>query len=283
MSNKPAMQHNSLHESSQNFPPVQTVSVVSGKGGDGRTTVAINLAISLAQKSAEVVLFDGNLSLGSIDSALNLQQKFNIADLVADEKNINEISVTGPYGITLVPGCHGNPEMSRLSQIQHQGIINSFSQLGSAADIMLIDNEAGISRSVLDFTFAAREVLLVVCDEPASLQNSFATIKTLSENKGCCRFRVVTNKVSSSQHGLEIYSELCRRTDRYLDVLVEYCGCIPFDDALAEASRAGKAITENNSGGRSARSFERLAEKIMKWPKPSSAKGHAEFFLERLI
>ncbi len=283
MSNNPAMQHSSLRQEGRNLPPVQTLSVVSGKGGDGRTTVAINLAMSLAQQTAQVVLFDGNLSMGTIDTALNIKQKFNIADLVADEKDINEICVTGPYGITLVPGCHGNPEMSQLSQIQHQGIINSFSQLRTAADIMLIDNEAGISRSVLDFTYAAREVLLVVCDEPASMQNSFATIKTLSSNKECCRFRVVANKVDSSQHGLEIYSELCRQTDRYLDVLVEYCGCIPFDEEITEASRAGKALTETNSGSRSSRSFQRLAEKIMKWPKPDSAQGHPEFFLERLI
>lgn len=283
MSINPSMLHNSSQEQERIPAPVQTLSIVSGKGGDGRTTIAINLAIGFALKNAGVVLFDGNLSLGSIDSSLNLQQRFNVADLVADEKDINDISVAGPYGITLVPSCHGNPEMSHLSQIQHQGIINSFSQLRAGADIMLIDNEAGISRSVLDFTYAAREVLLVVCDEPTSLNNSFATIKTLSENRECNRFRVITNKVDSSQHGLEIYSELCRRTDRYLDVLVEYCGCIPFDDALTEASRSGKAVAENNAGSRSARSIERLVEKIMKWPKPSSVKGHPEFFLERLV
>lgn len=267
----------------RSYAPVNTLSIVSGKGGDGRSTLAINLGLCLARAKSEVLLFDANLSLGSLDTSLNLQQQFNVSDLISDKKDINDILVTGPYGISLIPSPHGNPEMSRLSQIQHHGIINSFNHMRSDADIMLIDNEAGISPAVLDFTYAAREVLLVVCDEPASMQNCFATIRALNENKECNRFRVVTNKVSSSQHGLEVYSELCRQTDRYLDVLLEYCGSIPQDDALVEATRKGKAVVETSVGSRSARSIEMLAEKIKKWPKPTTPKGQPEFFVERLV
>ena len=265
------------------YAPVKTLSIVSGKCGDGRTTLAVNLGLCLARADHDVLLSDANLSLGSLDTTLNLQQQFNISDLVSDKKDINDILVAGPYGISLVPSPHGNPEMSRLSQIQHHGIINSFNHMRSPADIMLIDNEAGISPAVLDFTYAAREVLLVVCDEPASMQNCFATIKALNKNRECNRFRVVANKVNSSQHGLEIYSELCRQTDRYLDVLLEYCGSIPHDDALVEATRSGKAVVESAVGSRSARSIEMLAEKIKKWPKPTVPKGQPEFFVERLV
>lgn len=173
--------------------------------------------------------------------------------------------------------------MSQLSQIQHNGIINAFSSLPVAADIMFIDNDAGVSRSVIDFTNAARQVLVVVCDEPASLQNAFLTMQSISADGGTDRFRVIANKVSSSQHGLDVYSELFRMTDRYLDVLLEYCGAIPQDDMMLQATQKRASVLESCPGCKSARSVEMLAKKIKEWPKPLEPKGQPEFFVERLV
>ena len=270
-------------ESIDNLPSVQTISVVSGKGGDGRTAIALNLAIALSRLRSRVLLMDANLSLGNIDLALNVKQQFNLSHLIDGSRSLQEILVTGPEGVSIVPSAHGDAEMSQLSQIEHIGIINAFSSLHVAADIMFIDNDAGVSRSVLDFTHAARQVLVVVCDEPASLQNAFLTIKAISENKGTDRFRVIANKVSSSQHGLDVYSELFRMTDRYLDVLLEYCGSIPQDDMMLQASQKRTSVIEAQPGCKSARSVERLANKIKEWPKPLEPKGQSEFFVERLV
>jgi len=230
---------------------------------------------------------DANLSLGNIDQALNVQQHHNISDVIGGEKDLQDILISGGDGVWIVPGAHGNPEMSRLSQIQHNGIISAFSQLQVDADTMFIDNVAGVSQSVLDFTNAARQVLVVVCDEPASLQNAFLTIKAISNNNGAKngtdRFRVIANKVSSSQHGLDVYSELFRMTDRYLDVLLEYCGSIPHDELLSQATQKKVSVMEAHPGCRAARSVERLANKIQQWPRPSEPKGQPEFFVERLV
>lgn len=267
----------------ENLPPVQTISVVSGKGGDGRTAVALNLAIAMSRLRSRVLLMDANLALGNIDLALNVKQQFNLSHLIKGSKTLQDIVVTGPEGVSIVPSAHGDAEMSQLSQVEHIGIVNAFSSLPVAADIMFIDNDAGVSRSVLDFTHAARQVLVVVCDEPASLQNAFLTIKAISANRGTDRFRVIANKVSSSQHGLDVYSELFRMTDRYLDVLLEYCGSIPQDDMMLQANQERTSVLEAHPGCKSARSVERLANKIKEWPKPLEPKGQSEFFVERLV
>ena len=264
-------------------PAVQTISIVSGKGGDGRTAIALNLAVAMARLQNRVLLMDGNLSLGNLDLALNIQQQSNLSHLVDGSKDLQEIAVAGPEGVWLIPSPHGNTEMSQLSQIQHNGIINAFSSLPVAADIMFIDNDAGVSRSVIDFTNAARQVLVVVCDEPASLQNAFLTMQSISADGGTDRFRVIANKVSSSQHGLDVYSELFRMTDRYLDVLLEYCGAIPQDDMMLQATQKRASVLESCPGCKSARSVEMLAKKIKEWPKPLEPKGQPEFFVERLV
>ncbi len=267
----------------EKLPAVQTISIVSGKGGDGRTSVAVNLAVALSRLQSRVLLMDGNLSLGNLDLAMNVQQQFNLSHLIDGSKELQDIVVMGQEGVWIVPSPHGDAEMSQLSQIQHNGIINAFSSLPVAADIMIIDNDAGVSRSMLDFTHAARQVLVVVCDEPASLKNAFLTIQAISANQGTDRFRVIANKVSSSQHGLDVYSELFRMTDRYLDVLMEYCGSIPQDDMLLQSTKQRTSVLEAHPGCKSTRSVERLANKIKEWPKPLEPKGQPEFFVERLV
>ena len=116
-------------ESIDNLPSVQTISVVSGKGGDGRTAIALNLAIALSRLRSRVLLMDANLSLGNIDLALNVKQQFNLSHLIDGSRSLQEILVTGPEGVSIVPSAHGDAEMSQLSQIEHIGIINAFSSL----------------------------------------------------------------------------------------------------------------------------------------------------------
>ena len=109
------------------------------------------------------------------------------------------------------------------------------------------------------------------------------TIQAISADGGTDRFRVIANRVSSSQHGLDIYSELFRMTDRYLDVLLEYCGAIPQDDMMLQATQKRASVLEAHPGSKSARSVEMLAKKIQEWPRPLEPKGQPEFFVERLV
>lgn len=265
------------------LPPVQTVAVTSGKGGAGKSNLAVNLAICLSELGRRVLLFDADFAKGNIDSLLKLKPTANVSHVLAGERQLQDVLIDGPAGIRIVPGSNGVMEMARMSQIQHASLIGLFSNLGVDADTMVIDCATGLSDCVLNNSRAAREVLLVVCDEPSSLQDAFSTISALNRISGVRRFRVVANQVETSQQGLDLYSQLTRHTERHLDVLLDYCGSIPFDSHLQQAVKEQQAVVLGHPRSAAAMALKKLAARVDKWPRPQSPGGHVEFFVERLI
>jgi flagellar biosynthesis protein FlhG len=136
---------------------------------------------------------------------------------------------------------------------------------------------------MLAFCEASREVVVVVCDEPASLSDAYSTIKVLNQEHGVQRFRVVANKTESTQQGLDLYSRLARLADKELDVLLDFSGSIPLDAHLQKSVCEQKAVVDAYPRSRSALAFKKLASKVSRWPKPEDAGGRLEFFVERLL
>jgi flagellar biosynthesis protein FlhG len=136
---------------------------------------------------------------------------------------------------------------------------------------------------VISFARAAHEVLVVVCDEPASLTDAYAIIKLLNRDHGQSRFRILANMVQTTQEGHELYNKLCRVTDRYLDVMLGFMGSIPHDEALRKAVRGQRAVVQAYPRSRAAQAFRSLARKIDSLPMPIGANGQLQFFVERLI
>lgn len=271
-----------MHKAQQPHP-VRVITVTSGKGGVGKTNVSANLAISLANQGKKVLVMDADLGLGNIDVLLGLHPKNTLESVISGERTLDEVMVDGPAGIKVIPAASGIKNMAELSTNQHAGIIQAFSQVDQDIDVLIIDTAAGIADSVVSFACAAQEVLVVVCDEPASITDAYALIKLLHKEYGLFRFRVLTNMVKNVQAGREVYDKLVKVTDRFLDVALEFTGAIPYDETVLKAIRKQRAVVEAFPRSQSSTAYKRIAEKTIRWPIPKTANGHLEFFVERLI
>ena len=263
--------------------PVRVIAVTGGKGGVGKTNVSLNMAIALANMDQQVMVMDADLGLANVDVLLGLHPKYNLQHVIRGERTLEEVIVEGPAGIKVVPASSGIKDMAELSANQHAGLVRAFSELNQKLDVLIVDTAAGISDSVVTFTRAAQEVIVVVCDEPASITDAYAMIKLLNREHGLFRFRVLANMTQSAQQGREVYEKIVKVTDRFLDVAMEYIGCIPHDEYLVKAIRKQRAVVEAYPRSKASIAFKTLAEKITKWPVPNTAGGHLEFFVERLI
>lgn len=263
--------------------PVRVIAVTGGKGGVGKTNISINLGVSMANEGKRVLLLDADLGLANVDVLLGLHPKKNLSHVIRGECELEEIIVTAPGGLRIVPGASGIQAMADLSSAERGGLINAFSEINSGLDVLLIDTAAGISDSVLSFSRAAQEVIIVVCDEPASLTDAYAMIKTLSCEYGIDRFRIITNMVAGVREGQELYKKLVAVTNRFLDVALDFMGAIPYDDYLRKAIQKQKPLVEAYPRSKASMAFKNLAQKADKWPVPTEARGHLEFFWERLI
>lgn len=276
-------QASGLRQLQQPARPVKVIAVASGKGGVGKTNVTVNLGVALATQGKQVVLMDADLGLANIDVMLGLHPQFNLLHVLDGSKTLSEILVDGPAGMQIIPAASGVKKMAELSPAEHAGMIQAFSELEQHIDVLLIDSAAGIADSVVSFCRAAQEVIVVVCDEPASITDAYALIKLMSREHQVQRFHIIANMTRSVQEGRELFDKIAMVCDRFLDVTLDFMGIVPFDEDLRRAIKKQRSVVEFIPRSKSAVAFTHLAKKIEFWPISKQPTGHMEFFVERLI
>lgn len=262
---------------------VRVIAVTSGKGGVGKTNISVNLGVSLASQGKDVMLMDADLGLANVDVMLGLHTKYDLSHVMNGERTLEEVIYTGPQGMRIVPASSGVQAMAELSKAEHAGVVQAFSEINSTPDVMIIDTAAGISDNVVTFSRASQEVVVVVCDEPASITDAYALIKLLNREYGIYRFRIIANRVHSAQDGRMLFNKILKVTDRYLDTALDFMGVVPEDEYLRKAVQKQRAVVEAYPRSKSALAFKKLATKADSWPVPATAGGQLEFFVERLI
>ena len=244
--------------------------------------MAVNLAVGIAQTGQDVLLFDADLGLANVDVALGLKPQADIQHVIAGERSLDDVILTGPEGIRIVPAASGVARLASLSALEQAGLVRAFSELREPVDTLIVDTGAGIDATVLTFTAACQEVIVVICDEPTSLTDGYALIKVLTQQCDVKRFQILANMVDNELQGRQLFDKLCRVTDRFLDVHLGFLGSVPRDDYLRRAVRAQRAVLSEYPRSESARALAAIAGRVAALPLAPSA-GGLGFFMERMI
>lgn len=263
--------------------PVQVIAVTSGKGGVGKTSTSVNLAVAMAQMDRKVILLDGDLGLANIDVMLGLQPTRNLSHVLEGQCSLEDTLIEGPAGIMVVPASSGKRNMAELSAAEHAGLVRAFSDLRTPLDTLIVDTAAGIADSVITFSQAAQEVIVVVTNDPQSLTDAYALIKVLSRDYEVRRIQVLSNQTHTPAEGREIFENLRRVAERFLDVMLVHLGTVPHDEWLRRAVRRQRSVVDAYPSSPSARAYQEVSKRIIAWGTPSGARGNLEFFVERLI
>ncbi len=263
--------------------PTRVIAITSGKGGVGKTNVSVNLAIALAQQGQQVLLLDADLGLGNVDVLLGLQPMHNLSHVIEGRCALEEIVTTGPANIKLLPAGSGVKGVADLTAAHHAGLIRAFSAPALACDTLIVDTAAGLNHSVLSFSKACQEIVVVLCDEPASITDAYALMKVLHRDHGRHRFRILANMVRSAREGRDLFLKLLNVTSRFLNISLDYMGAIPFDDCVHRAVQRQRAVVDAFPGSYAAGAFKKLAAATDNWPLTEEPNGQLEFFVERLV
>ncbi len=266
-----------------NTSPVRVVAVTSGKGGVGKTNVSVNISVALARAGQRAMLLDADLGMANVDVLLGLQPPFNLSHVLDGTRELEEIIVDGPDGLLIVPAASGISKMAGLGSMEHMGMINAFSTVGRHLDVLIVDTAAGISDAVTTFSAAADDVVLVVCDEPASITDAYALVKVLNREQKINNFQVLANMVRSAQEGLLLYRKLATVCERFLDVGLRFLGSVPHDEMLRKAVQKQRPVVCAYPGSMSAKAFQKMAHSMAKWPPPRINGGGLGFFIERMV
>jgi flagellar biosynthesis protein FlhG len=263
--------------------PMRVIAVTGGKGGIGKTTISVNLAILFAKMRKKVLLFDADLGLANVDVLLGLNPEKNIQDFIAGNCSLNDICMNGPHGLKIIPSTSGFQKMADLSTTESANLIRSFSSLTDKIDIMIVDMASGISSQVMDFTHASQDILVVVCNDPSSLMDSYAVIKILHQQYARSRFGIIVNKVRNSYEGYNVFSRFQATAARFMNVSMHFLGHVPQDDYVTIAARDRVAVVDKFPKSNSSLAFTNLCHSINHWSDNSSLAGGIHFFFERLV
>ncbi|MCI8490634.1 MAG: MinD/ParA family protein [Lachnospiraceae bacterium] len=255
---------NVIKQSNIQQQTARVFTVTSGKGGVGKSNLAVNMAVWFRKIGKRVIIIDADLGLANVEVMFGSVPKYNLSDLIYRGKSAKEIINEGPLGIGFISGGVGIAGLNNLSRDQIVYLVHSLAELNELADIVIIDTGAGIADSVLEFVLASPEVVLVSTPDPSSLTDAYSLLKALYRNPSFSeertRIHIVANKVTSVEEGNIVFAKLNSVVTQFLKGSIHFLGMIPQDREMEHAVRSQKIISLEKPNAASSRAFKLLTD-----------------------
>lgn len=219
----------------------RSIAVTSGKGGVGKTNIALFLAVTLSAARKKVLLLDADLGLANVHILLGMAPANNISHFIDGDCKLEEVICRGPGGFDILPGASGLEKLANIDIGRLELLQKEFSKLEKEYDYLLIDTGAGIGVSVTQFASRADTVLLVMTPDPTSLADAYAMVKILYE-KGTRKIAVLVNMAASEKEGTETFDRLNALVVKFLKKPLEMAGTLPLNRDLSRSVRRQQVL-----------------------------------------
>jgi flagellar biosynthesis protein FlhG len=266
---------------------VRSVSILSGKGGVGKSNLAVNLALAAADQGMRVTLLDADLGLANIDILFGVVPKFNLGHVLRGEKELSDILFQVGPRLTIVPGGSGLRELADIDYQRQAWMIDRLSFLENETDVLILDTSAGLHRSVLAFAMASDLSVLVTTPEPTAIQDSYGVLKSLwRSTEGDANIGLVVNMAQDKNEAETVSYRIISAAEQFLGCKAQYLGCILWDAAIRDSVRKRRPLLLTKERTVSVQCFKDLAGKIFELrpeavEAPQGVRGIS--FLRRLI
>lgn len=261
---------------------MKVISITSGKGGVGKTTVTCNLAMMLSSRGHKVLVMDGDVGMANADIFFGVRPAHNIDEVLRGEKKISEIVMEVAKNVDLIPGGSGLYELQKLNHFQRRFLIESAREMHQY-DYLLIDTAPGIADNVLYLNSCAEEVMVIITPDPSSFADSYALIKVLHQQYKMKRFSIYVNGAKDEKEGAALFQRFFDVVNRFLHVNLTLLGTLPVDANLRRAVQLQRLIVRQEPEGPSSRAFNQLAVQLEKTTRNSQGRDTLDSFFEHVV
>ena len=250
----------------------------SGKGGVGKTNIAVNMAIAYAQNGKRVILIDGDLGMANVNVLLGISPKANLLDVINNRRRIAEIITDTEFGFQFIPGANGFSRIANLTNAEMDFFASEFTTL-SSADIIIIDTGAGIAQNVLGLLTAADEVYVVTTPEPTSITDAYGIIKIIATEMLDNRpnLKLLVNRAHSASEGKRVAERIITIVGQFLNYQIDYLGFIYDDPAVSSSVLRQKPFLISQPNAKCSMCIKHIVGRIEK-TKLDTEEGFARFF-----
>jgi len=261
----------------------RVITVSGGKGGVGKTLTTANLGLCFVREGMRTLLIDGDIGLANLDVLLNIRAESTLDDVLVGERELKDVIVTGPEGLKLIPASSGMPRVNELGKMQKLVLLDQIESIQDDFDVVLIDTPAGVSKNVQYWAASASEVILVATPEPTSLADAYATMKVLSQANNETSFKLVVNMAKNEDEALRVFERLSSVANEYLQVRVDYLGCVPLCESVRNSVRERTPYVQRYPFSAASRGIRSIAREILFHGEAPHPKGTMQFFWKRLV
>ena len=243
-----------------------SISVASGKGGVGKTSIAVNLALSIAASGSKVVFLDADFGLANANIVMGLNPSKTVLNAISGTADVKEAVTNGPLGIQLISGGNGLTDLLNLNQTTRFNLIRGFDSFKDACDVLFVDCPAGASESTMSFVNASDKALIVLVAEPGSFSDAYATVKQAVLEGGLKEVSVVVNMADNEVRAKDTFDRFKKICAKFFSVNLSYVGFLPHSRSLRSSIVQRKPLVLNNKNCRESNLFKSISDKLLSSP-----------------
>jgi len=261
----------------------RVVAVTGGKGGTGKTNVAVNLAILLARcHRQKVMLVDADLGLANVDLLLDVQPRWNLCHVIDGLRRVEETIIVGPEGVEIVPGASGIARLANLEEVQRRSLAEQLARLERRADFLIVDTSAGIGDTVVTLASSADDCLVVTTPEPPSIADAYALVKLVARRPQRPRVSLLVNMAGSRQEARRVFERLSAVAARFAGITVHDAGFIFCDGHVTRAVRRRRPFVTEFPNAQATWCVRQVADRLLDGAAQAAAPAAADGFFRRV-
>ena len=261
----------------------RVIAITSGKGGVGKTNLAVNLAIALQSAGKKILLIDADIGMANVNVLMGRVTNRSLIDLLEDEVELEDVVEEGLQGVKYISGVAGIEAALNVNRSEQRKIHRKLGRCSELADIIIIDTGAGLSRYVIEFILAAHEVLLITTPEPTSLADAYAVVKAYGKYTDKRSIKLIVNRIRDEEECHEVTERLNQTTQKFLNLPVECLGYVYEDRAVRAAVKNQEPFILQNPTAPASKCVSELAKSLLTGEEMNSVSKGWRAILDRIF
>ena len=261
----------------------RVIAITSGKGGVGKTSLAVNLAIELQLAGQKVMLIDSDIGMANVNLLMGSVTNRSLIDLLDDDVELEDVVEDGVAGVKYISGVAAIEAALSLNRAEQRKLHKKLGRCSDLANIIIIDTGAGLNRNVIEFILASEEVLLITTPEPTALADAYAVIKAYTTYTEHCNIKLVVNRIHEEEECEDVDEKINQTTKKFLGMSIECLGYIYEDRAVLEAVHSQEPFVIANPKAPASRCVAELAKSLLSGERMGSVSRGWRAFLDRLF